>query len=289
LRILNFGSLNVDHVYTVKRFVAPGETLDADSYSVFAGGKGFNQSIALARAGARVAHAGCVGEDGRWLRDELSGEGVDVEHLREVEAPTGHAVIQVDPAGENCILIHGGANQGLTTDHIDAALASVSGDAAVLLQNETSQLPEIIDRSATRGLHVILNPSPLNDAIGHAPLERVDTFVLNRVEGERLSGEPSADGILAVLRERHPQAAIVLTLGEGGVRYADASGEQSGETERVRAVDTTAAGDTFTGYFVAARARGEPVSEALRIACRAAALCVQRPGAAASIPTRDEL
>jgi len=289
LQILNFGSLNVDHVYSVKRFVAPGETLDADAYTVFAGGKGFNQSIALARAGARVAHAGCVGADGLWLRDELTREGVDVEHVRAVDAPTGHAVIQVDPAGENCILIHGGANQSLTTDHIDAALASLSGEAAVLVQNETNLLHEIIDRSAARGLHVILNPSPLNDAIERAPLERVDTFVLNRAEGERLSGESSPDGILSVLRARHPRAVIVLTLGEGGVRHVDGTGEHSAEAESVQAIDTTGAGDTFTGYFVAARVHGESVPRALRIACRAAALCVQRPGAAASIPVRGEL
>jgi ribokinase len=289
MKVLNIGSLNIDHVYSMQRFVAPGETLGADAYSVFSGGKGFNQSIALARAGAAVVHAGCVGQAGRWLVDELTVSGVDVEQIDVVDEPTGHAIIQVDAQGENCILIHGGANRCLTTEHIDRALAVLPAESLVLAQNEVNLLDEIIERATARGHHVILNPSPMNDAIEEAPLDRVGTFILNRVEAEVLSGESAVDDILSALRRRFPASRIVLTLGEGGVRYADAESEYRAEAERVSVVDTTAAGDTFTGYFVAARARAMPVPEALRWACRAAAICVQRPGAAASIPRRDEL
>jgi ribokinase len=289
VQILNFGSLNIDHVYAVERFVRAGETLDTRGYEVFAGGKGFNQSIALARAGARVAHAGCVGEDGRWLVEALEAAGADAGHVVVGPEPTGHALIQVSPDGENCILIHGGANRNVSERHVDAVLEGCAPGTTLLLQNEINALDRIFDGAARRDLHVALNPSPMTDSLRELPLERVSTFLLNRSEGEALSGEAEPERVLDALGARFPAAEVVLTLGAAGARYAHRKERLEVAAERVRVVDTTAAGDTFTGYFLAERLRGATALDALGCACRAAALAVQRPGAAASIPRRAEL
>ena len=146
--ILTIGSLNIDHVYRVPRLVRPGETLAASDYRVFAGGKGFNQSVALARAGAAVRHAGCVGADGVWLLDRLRKEGVETSGVEKVGAPTGHAVIQVDDEGENAILLFGGANREVRPDQIRRAVNTMPADGLLLLQNEISHVADAIRPSA---------------------------------------------------------------------------------------------------------------------------------------------
>jgi ribokinase len=289
MQILNFGSLNIDHVYAVEHFARAGETLDTDDYRVFAGGKGFNQSIALARAGARVAHAGQVGDDGRWLIDELAGAGVDVRFVEVSETPTGHAIIQVSRGGENSILIHGGANRMIDAAQMKAAIEAAEPGCSLLIQNEINGLDQIMEMASEKGLQIALNPSPVTSSLLELPLGKVSTFVLNEVEARLLSAESRPERILDGLRRRFPEAAVVLTLGERGVEYADSSRRESVSSERVEAIDTTGAGDTFTGYFLAERLNGVAVEDALRLACRAAAVCVQRPGAAASIPRREEI
>jgi ribokinase len=289
MQILNFGSLNIDHVYAVDHFPRAGETLDTDDYRVFAGGKGFNQSIALARAGARVAHAGQVGDDGRWLIDELADAGVDVRFVAVSETPTGHAVIQVLRGGENSILIHGGANRTIDEEQMRAAVEAAEPGCCLLIQNEINGLDRIMEMASRKGLQIVLNPSPVTSSLLALPLEKVSTFVLNEVEARLLSAESGTEQILDGLRRRFPDAAVVLTRGESGVEYADPIRRESVSAERVEAIDTTGAGDTFAGYFLAERLNGVAVEDALRLACRAAAVCVQRPGAAASIPRREEI
>ena len=289
MEILNFGSLNIDHVYGVEHFARAGETIDTDGYRVFAGGKGFNQSIALALAGARVAHAGRVGEEGRWLIDELARVGVDVRRVEVSETPTGHAVIQVSREGENSILIHGGANRAIDEPQMEAALESSAAGSFLLLQNEINGLGQIMEMGHAKGMHIVLNPSPVTDSLLDLPLGQVGTFIVNEGEGRILSGRSQPNQILDRLRQLYPEAAIVLTLGERGVEYEDSSRRVSVSSERVEATDTTGAGDTFTGYFLAERSSGVETEDAIRLACRAAALCVQRPGAAASIPRREEI
>jgi ribokinase len=289
MRILNFGSLNIDHVYGVTAFVRAGETIPTSSYRLFAGGKGFNQSVALARAGARVAHAGQIGEDGRWLIDTLHATGVDTTHIRVGEAATGHAVIQVDASGENCIMIHGGANRSIPAAAAAKALEGMKPGDALLLQNEINGLDRLLERAAEKRLHVILNPSPIDDALRSARLDTVGTFVLNQAEGEVLSGVRGPAEIIRSLQGRFERARIVLTLGSEGVLYRDADGEIAVPAEPVATRDTTGAGDTFLGYFLAESLAGAPPARALRLGCRAAALCVQRDGAADSIPERAEL
>ncbi len=288
-RILNFGSLNIDHVYRVPHFVQPGETLASLDYRRFAGGKGFNQAIALARAGAPVAMAGAVGSDGAWLRDALAAEGVNTVHLRTLDLPTGHAIIQVTPQGQNCIVLHGGANRGLSAVHMADALADFGPGDLLLLQNETNALPELLRAAKARGLTICLNPAPMEPAVCDYPLEAVDLFVLNEVEAAQLVGPHAAEALLAAVCRRFPRAEVVLTLGAAGALACAAGVTVRAAAPRVQAVDTTAAGDCFIGYLLAARLRGVDLAEALAEACIAAAISVTRPGAADSIPRRSEV
>ncbi len=289
-RVLNLGSLNLDHVYGVPHFVRPGETLSSGSYAIFAGGKGFNQSIALARAGARVAHAGAIGPDGRWLRERLAAESVEVEKLVEVDLATGHAIIQVAPTGENAIVLHAGANHALEA----AAVAGLCADARpgdhALTQNETSGVPEFLHAARAAGLVVWLNPAPLGPEVAAYPLACVDWLVVNETEAEALTGARHPHEIAERVRRRWPHLRLLLTLGAEGACFAH-GGEFHHEPAApvAEVVDTTAAGDTFVGFFIAAVLEGRAIPEALARACRAAALCVGRRGAADSIPRLREL
>ncbi|MBI1295836.1 ribokinase [bacterium] len=288
-RILNFGSLNIDHVYRVEAFVRPGETIHSLSYRQFAGGKGFNQSIALARAGAPVYHAGKIGPEGGWLLEMLATAGAVTEDVLQVETPTGHALIQVDDQGENSIILFGGANQAITAEDVARVLSRFTAGDYLLLQNEISQMPLILQRATALGLRVVFNPAPMTRALLDYPLGGVSIFIVNETEGEALTGVSAPDAMLDEMRRRFPAAATVLTLGGAGAIFADADRRIPIPAVPVTAVDTTAAGDTFTGYFLAGIVRGNGVEDALHEAARAAAICVTRPGAAESIPGRREV
>ena len=149
--ILNFGSVNIDNCYQVRDFVRAGETISALEVTRHAGGKGFNQSVALARAGAKVCHAGCIGEDGLFLRDMLHAEGVDTDFLRVTDSPTGNAIIQVNARGENCIILYTGANGCVTEDYADEVFSRFGPDDVLLVQNEISSLPYIIEKAREKG------------------------------------------------------------------------------------------------------------------------------------------
>lgn len=287
-RILNLGSINIDHVYAVDHFVRPGETLASSDYQIHAGGKGYNQTIALARAGAKVTHLGATGEDGRWLVERLAKEGVEVDHIGKVDAATGHAIIQVGPGGENAIVLHAGANHVLDAQDVAETLTGFGHGDWLLTQNETSAVATAMHLARECGLKIAFNPAPMNDTVFEYPLELVDLFIVNETEAEALSGKPAADAG-AALRDRYPNAAVALTLGAEGARYLGADGDFFQEAQKVEAVDTTAAGDTFIGYFLAALLNGQAGAEGLSTACRASAICVTRHGAAASIPKRSEL
>lgn len=292
MRILNFGSLNLDKVYTVSHFVRPGETLSAEKVETFCGGKGLNQSIALARAGAEVCHAGCVGAaDGGMLLEQLQEDGVDISLIRRLpDAPTGHAVIQVDASGENCILLFGGANQAVTREQIDDALSRFAPGDLLLLQNEISGLEYLISAAAARGMVIALNPSPMTRELQKLPLEKVTYFILNEGEAADLcGGETKEEACLDAMLRRWPDSRIVLTLGARGSIYRDKESAVRQKSYPVQVTDTTAAGDTFTGFFLAGIAAGRPVSQTMDEAARAAAVAIRRKGAAPSIPRRDEV
>lgn len=289
--ILNLGSVNIDHVYRVAHFVRPGETLAGDAYRRGVGGKGLNQSVALAKAGARVSHLGRVGADGVWLWDWLRARGVDVVLYEPAETATGHAIIQVSPAGENAILLHAGANHRITLDDISPALARRPRGDHFLCQNETSGVPEALAAARARGLVTWFNPAPFHPSVADYPLDCVDWLIVNETEGRELSGEneADADAIVAALRVRTPRARIVLTLGSRGVVCAEGNQVYRVSPPPVRVVDTTAAGDTFIGYLAAGILAGLTTPWALDRACRAAAISVSRFGAADSVPSAREV
>ncbi len=294
MKALCFGSLNIDYTYRVPRFVAPGETLASLELETFSGGKGLNQSVALARAGAKVWHAGAVGPEGRFLLAELESAGVDVSLVAvRPELRTGHAVIQTDPAGRNCILLYGGANQSIGEEQIDAALAAFGPGDLLLLQNEISGLELLLEKAAARGLRVALNPSPMDEKLAALPLDKLNWLILNEVEaGQLLGWDPqgrSGPELARALRRRCPGCAVVLTLGEQGSVYWDGELLHMQKAQRVQTIDTTAAGDTFTGYFLAGILEGLAPAGAMDLASRAAAIAVTRPGASPSIPTRAEV
>jgi ribokinase len=291
-RIVNFGSLCIDTVLSVPHLVVPGETLRADGIERLPGGKGLNQSLAAARAGAEVIHVGRVGEDGRDLVDLLAAAGVDVSGVEVLsDTPTGHAMVQVAADGENAIVIVPGANRGMPEALLDAVVDRLGPGDWLLLQNETDWVPEAIARAGATEARVALNLAPADTAARHWPLEHVDLFVLNETEAEALTGERVAHAQLASLAARVPRAAVALTLGAGGAILAAGPGADGPAAplhlaaHAVDVVDTTGAGDAFTGCLLAALAGGRSQEEALARANAAGALACTRVGAAVSMPT----
>lgn len=292
--VLCFGSLNLDLVYRVPGIVRPGQTLGSRSRSVHAGGKGLNQSVALARAGCFVRHAGVVGHDGGPLLATLEAAGVDTERVRtDPERVSGHAVIQVDDAGQNAIVVDPGTNGAITDADVETALSGLAPGSTLLLQNEINALPVIVDKALAAGLKIAFNPSPMTDDLLALPVGRFDCLLVNELEARALSDANDAlsiDAVLARLHARWPDVTIVMTLGEKGACYADpGAGIGFVPARRVTVLDTTGAGDTFTGFFLAARLEGLALPACVRRGCLAASLAVTRAGAAPSIPTRDEV
>ena len=287
MKIINIGSINIDHVYGVEHFVRPGETLESESYRLFCGGKGANQSIALARAGAEVHHAGRIGPEGLWLKEKLQESGVDVSLVKIVDAPTGHAVIQVNSEGENAIIIYGGANRTFSDEEIETVMERVEAGDYLLLQNETNAVAKVLQMA--KGVTVVFNPAPMSEALRHYRLERVDIFIINAVEGEALTAQNDPGMILNAMLKRFPKSRIVLTLGKAGVLYGDEERRIETAAVQVETVDTTGAGDTFIGYFLAELMQGSDTERCLQRAVKAAALSVTRRGAADSIPLAQEL
>ena len=289
MKVLNFGSLNMDMVYQMEHFIRSGETFAATRLDKFPGGKGLNQSIALAKAGACTYHAGSIGADGGLLTETLQAAGVDTRYVRTVEEVTGHAVIQVDRTGENSIILYAGANGTVTSEQIDRVLAGFSAGDYLILQNEINKLDEIMEKAYAAGLKIVLNPSPMNEVIQTLPLDKVSVFMLNEIEGAELAGESEPERILSVLTDKYREAEFVLTLGGKGSIYAKGEQRIRQGIYKVQAVDTTAAGDTFTGYFISTLMQTNDPARALDIAARASALAVSRKGAAPSIPDREEV
>ena len=289
MKLLDFGSLNIDHTYQLPHLVRPGETLASDSYHKSEGGKGFNQAVALAKAGQEVYLAGAIGQDGLFLRDYLQELGVHTEHLCVLDAPTGHAMIQLDTEGQNCIILFGGTNGMITEAMIDEVLADFGAGDYLLLQNEISHVDSILRAAHAKGMHIILNPSPMSPELLTWPLELVEWFILNEIEGADITGKAQPEEMLDELLRRYPACHVVLTLGERGSVYADAAQRIDQSIVTAHTVDTTAAGDTFTGYFIHALLQGEAIQQALKTAACASAITVSRPGAGRSIPTAAEV
>ena len=294
MKVLCFGSLNIDYTYQVDHFVRKGETLSSDGLAVYTGGKGLNQALALARAGADTVMAGAVGTDGLFLLDTLQKGGVDTSCVKILEEErTGNAIIQNDREGDNCILLFGGANQRITKEMADEVIGRFSPGDFLLLQNEINELAYIMERGHAAGMRIVLNPSPMNEKILSLPLSYVDYFLLNEGEAAGILGDAEGrmdyDSLIGGLREKFPEARIIMTVGGDGSFFADREGVRTQKAYRVKAVDTTAAGDTFTGFLTAALLSGKTPEEAMDRAAKAAAICVTRKGAAPSIPAPEEV
>ena len=289
MKVLNIGSMNLDHVYNVDHIVQPGETEASFDMNVFLGGKGINQSMALAKAGVPVYHGGMIGEDGQPFLDACKEYGVNADHIKMIEGKTGHAIIQVDKNAQNCILLYGGANQKLTEAYVDEVLNNFESGDILLLQNEVNQLPYIVDQAYAKGMQVALNPSPFNEKLKEVDMKKVSIFLLNEVEGGQITGLTEPDEILAKMREMFPNAKIVLTLGGDGAKYAAGDVTYHQPIFKVQAVDTTAAGDTFTGYFLAGLIDGMEIPDILKMSAKASSIAVTRNGAVQSIPVKEEV
>lgn len=289
MRVLNFGSLNIDYVYSVSHIAAPGETIASSGRHVYYGGKGFNQSVALSQAGVPVCHAGMVGADGGELLSECEKYGVDSRFIEKSPGETGHTFIQVDAQGQNSIVLFGGSNQSVSREHVDRVLAQFGAGDLLVLQNEINGLGYIIRQAAARGMAVILNPSPCDEAVLDCGLSQVRWLVLNEVEGRQITGEQEGGAILQALAQRFPQTGAVLTLGSEGAFCQDGGQVLYQPCFQVEPVDTTAAGDTFLGYFTAGLAQSLPLKQAMERAAAAAAIAITRPGAAPSVPSYKEV
>ena len=285
-KILNFGSCNLDYVYSLNHIVTAGETQASTALRIFPGGKGLNQSIAAARAGARVYHAGCIGEDGSLLQSVLRGSGVDVSFLRMSAERSGHAIIQVAGNGENSIVLYQGANVSFTKEQIDGFLDGFGKGDILLVQNETNLVDYAVDRAYEKGLAVALTPSPFNENVKKIDLSKLSYLLLNEIEIKELSGVQDTEAALISLLSRYPSLKIMLTLGSRGCIYRDAEQNLFHPAFSVKAVDTTGAGDTFAGYFITGISEGMSCASAMRLASAAAALAVSEKGAATSIPRR---
>jgi len=289
MKILVFSSLNIDHDYHMDHICKEKETTFADSYQVVAGGKGLNAAIALAKSSAHVYLAGNIGNDATILQNVLDKYHVDCKYLNHVDEPNGHAIIQIDKTGENAIWIYGGSNQSISKEYIDKTIAEFEKGDLLILQNEINNNAYIIEQAHKKGLIIMLNPSPINNALKTYPLDLVDYFFLNEVEGNALTGESDFDSILDKFKQLYPNAKIIMTVGANGAYYQDEKQRVHQESFKVKAIDTVGAGDTFMGYFAYGLSQNKSVEQCLLLASKAASITVTRTGAADSIPTIDEL
>ncbi len=289
MKVLSFGSLNIDYVYQVDHIVSNGETESTSGVGENCGGKGLNQSIAFARAGVSVWHAGMVGNEGQLLIDACVKNGVNTDFIRKTEGRSGHTIIQVDKNGNNSIILFGGANRCMTETFIDEVISNFESGDMIILQNEINLLDVIIDKAFAKGMKIVLNPSPYDKALDECDLKKVSYFILNEIEGNQMTGEKEPEKILAGIHAKYPDAKIVLTLGSEGSMYFDDGKIYRQGIYKVKDVDTTAAGDTFTGFFIASIIKGMKSEEALSLAAKASAIAVTKPGALDSIPTIEEV
>lgn len=289
MKILNFGSLNIDKVYAVEEIVKGGETIDSISFSESVGGKGLNQSIAVAKAGGNIMHAGCVGKDGEILLQALKDNNVDTSLIKTVETASGQAIIQVDKHGQNCIILFHGANYEVDKAYIDEVMQDFAQGDILILQNEIFNIDYIIEVAKAKQMKIYLNSSPINENLNKYNIQAIDGIFVNEHEGAYLADKEKVEDILDSLASKYPELEIILTFGDKGAYYRHKDINIFQPAYKVDAVDTTAAGDTFTGYFIALRQQGKSIEESLQKANKASSITVSRKGASISIPKIAEV
>lgn len=282
MAIYNLGSINIDHSYRMAHLPSPGETIAAHSLITGLGGKGANQSIAIARAGGTVRHIGAIGPEGQWTVDRLAADGVDVSRVVCADTPTGHAIIAVDDAAENAIILFPGANRQVTPEQVSDALSGAQPGDWLLLQNETSAGVEAAKLARSKGVRVCYSAAPFDSAAVREILPFTDLLSVNELEETQLIADLSAGSMDGIDR--------LVTYGRRGAAFIGSDGSSTRvEAFKVKPVDTTGAGDTFLGYALAGIDAGAPRGAALSRAAAAAAMQVMRPGAAEAIPMGDEV
>ena len=284
MRIYNLGSLNIDYVYDVDHFVSAGETLSSDKMQIFPGGKGRNQPVALARAGAEVIHGAVIGEDGGFLTEILSSAGVDTSRIETIPRRCGHAVIQVDKSGQNCILLYPGTNRCIDRRYIENFLFDAERDDILVVQNEISGLDIAFETASRKNMRIAFNPSPFHSDIKKLPLSLVRWLFCNETEGEALFGSRDIREITERFITQIPDGDLILTLGKDGSVFKNREKFIAQPIFETKTVDTTAAGDTFLGYFLASVTKGESVERSMAVASKAASVAVSVKGASSSIP-----
>jgi ribokinase len=293
MKTLVYGSLNIDLIFSVDRIVCPGETISSSSLSKGAGGKGANQAAALAKAGMETWMAGKTGKDGTFLLEFLESYGVHTEKVVQYEGPSGQALIQVEKSGQNSIILFAGGNGLVSPEEIEQCLSFFGKGDLVMLQNEIANTDLIMEMAKGRGMKIALNPSPWNERAKKLPMELADIVFVNEIEGAGLAKmagpEVPAEHILDRLCSHFPQTEIILTVGKDGAYYGLNKSRAKGEIINVPVLDTTGAGDCFSGYFLAAREKGFSIQDSLNAACKAASITVSRKGAMESIPFKDEV
>lgn len=289
MKIYNLGSLNIDYVYSVEHIVNPKETLSSSNLQKFAGGKGLNQSVALARAGSDVIHGGIIGADGQFLKQVLQKENVDVSNIKTVKKNTGHAIIQVDCSGQNSILLYKGTNFAVDREYIERFLSDANEDDILLLQNETSALDDAFEIANNKKMQIAFNPSPYSENLKVLPLNFVKWWFCNEIEAQELFGTYDESQIANSFLSKFPNSNLILTLGEQGSVFVNKYITVKQAAYKVDAVDTTAAGDTFTGYFLSAVSQNKSIEYAMQIAAKASSITVSREGASPSIPYFNDI
>ena len=292
------GSINMDLVVRTPRMPLPGETLLGSDFHTIPGGKGANQTVAVARQGAAVKIVGCVGNDdfGQAQWRCLNAEGIDLSLLQvDAQQATGIAVIMIDQSGQNSIIVSAGANNAVSVAQIDAAKDAIAQAAMLICQLEVpvESVMYAIESAHHSQTPVLLNPAPAHHGLDLTLFEKVTYLILNESEAEALTGMGVNDvtsAKAAAMRLRDAGAkTVILTLGANGAIVAHGGELYHEAAVSVKAVDTTAAGDTFVGCFAVAISEGVSVPEAVRIATHASALSVTKLGAQPSIPTRQEV
>jgi len=283
MAIWNLGSINADFVYSVPHIPAPGETLSSTGRQIFLGGKGANMSVAAARAAAHVHHIGAVGEDGRWAITRLLEYGVDTRNIALLETETAQAIIMVDPDGENAIILHPGANAEIPQVTLQAAMAEAQTGDWLVIQNETNLQRTAAKMGKKLGLKVAYAAAPFDAERVQAVLPYLDFLILNAVEAaqlEKATGQAPGD---------IPVRDVIVTRGSEGADWYGTAGKEHFPAIKVDPVDTTGAGDTFTGYVLASLDMGMPMAQAIAQATKAGALMVTRHGTADVIPDLSEV
>lgn len=284
MRILNIGSMNIDYVYKVEHIVSEGETQNVLLVETNVGGKGLNQSVAAARAGGTVFHAGMIGKEGKILIDFLKKSEVDISLVSLCDKAQGHAVIQVDKQGRNSILVYGGSNKMVTKEYIDKVLDEFSSEDILMVNNEVSEAEYMLKKANEKEMITVFNASPIDNILLNMDLINVTYLVVNEIEGEALSGEKEPKMMLESILHKYHDIKIILTLGPDGSMYRDKEKTINQGSYKVEAKDTTAAGDTYMGYLVAGLANGLQIEDCMKTASMAAAIAVTKHGAAETIP-----